>query len=1182
MKLLSVASVLAVSGHASAAAVFAHFMVGNANNYSLSDWQTDINLAVDAKLDAFALNIAYGDDSVPSSVALAFEAAQDYDFSLFFSFDYAGGTSAWPKADVISYGNQYFSNSAYYKYNGQPFVSTFEGPGYAADWIEIKETTGCFFIPDWSSLGAKEALEAGGGDVVDGLFNWAAWPWGTRNIDTYTDGSYYNFMGKNISSPDPGNGMPYMMAVSPWFYTNLPGYHKNWCWKGDDLWYERWMEVIYTLPEFVEIISWNDYGESHYIGPLYEDAYEAPMTIGKAPINYVQGMPHDGWRKFLPWVVDYYKNGISTITQEGLVGWYRTSPGRACGTGDTTGNTASQLQIEFQPYELMEDKVFFTALLASDATVTVSIGGASQTGSWTWKPDGGIGLYHGSVPFNGDGDVVITLSRGGSTIAQISGGPVISGSCNGQLTNWNAWVGEADGPSVDATPTLARSDQACIQGTGVDNFGGICSFACQYGYCPISACVCQAVGAPVEGPAATHPVGYPLAGLDASYSGICAFDCLRGYCPDTACSTVSAPLTVPTVSDFDPPACIAGQVQPGVTDGLSGLCSFACNYGFCPIHACECTAQGALVDSNSLYVDVVGKPIDGLEDWGLCAWSCQHGYCPPGVCNSGTGSDSGGGSGGDGSGDGLGDGSGLVYVDPSVWTDPEPTIGCEPPCTLIFPPVSLATPVTVTWPDYVTGIYSSSGSETLTVSTTINLEPFTVSAIPFWPVTIETNDASTGIITPIQSIMPPFATFSLPSDQATISVGIGVDASGATESPRNYTAAAPTWGGGYATLQPQPSITIPIPATDFSTITTTVSGTTTTKTSSTHPVSFTRTSTGTQPTCTSDCGTQGCLFGCGGKHPCGLFGCDGGCGIFGCGGGGCGLGGCGGGDWENNDCGPGGCGCEFGCAAGGDNGNGGSHDCKGPDCHGSDDDGGGDDDDDCEEKKTVTSCGVLCTETVAFTSTYSGECSTTTCETTSCGVDTTRTETTTTTIENFVTLTAVATDTIWTVDATDAYVADVWTEFSMWSSAEDEAASSTTSTTTTTTTTAETSGPTWTIGIYSGEKCTGDFYELEGHNWSSVDDECLVIRDMPALVTDTSTYCVWESGTIVTTCDKGTFTHALSWWLNPPGAVCTVYDNDSCSDDDGTAQAYIANGCQTYSESNFDQKKWVAVKCGYE
>lgn len=33
-----------------------------------------------------------------------------------------------------------------------------------------------------------------------------------------------------------------MMPISPWFFTNLPGYDKNWLWRrGDMLWYDRWV-----------------------------------------------------------------------------------------------------------------------------------------------------------------------------------------------------------------------------------------------------------------------------------------------------------------------------------------------------------------------------------------------------------------------------------------------------------------------------------------------------------------------------------------------------------------------------------------------------------------------------------------------------------------------------------------------------------------------------------------------------------------------------------------------------------------------------------------------------------------------------------------------------------------------------------------------------------------------------
>lgn len=124
----------------------------------------------------------------------------------------------------------------------QPLVSTFEGPKSAPDWPAIKQETNCFFIPSFSSLGAKKAVALG---VADGLFSWAGWPEGPNPKNTEVDASYLDFM----------NGMPYMMPVSPWFYTNMPGFKKNWLWRGDHMWFDRWTHVWYLQPEFVQIVS---------------------------------------------------------------------------------------------------------------------------------------------------------------------------------------------------------------------------------------------------------------------------------------------------------------------------------------------------------------------------------------------------------------------------------------------------------------------------------------------------------------------------------------------------------------------------------------------------------------------------------------------------------------------------------------------------------------------------------------------------------------------------------------------------------------------------------------------------------------------------------------------------------------------------------------------------------------
>lgn len=53
----------------------------------------DITLVKDAAIDAFILNIGYGDSNVPTQVANAFAAAEaaGSSFKLAFSFDYLGG-----------------------------------------------------------------------------------------------------------------------------------------------------------------------------------------------------------------------------------------------------------------------------------------------------------------------------------------------------------------------------------------------------------------------------------------------------------------------------------------------------------------------------------------------------------------------------------------------------------------------------------------------------------------------------------------------------------------------------------------------------------------------------------------------------------------------------------------------------------------------------------------------------------------------------------------------------------------------------------------------------------------------------------------------------------------------------------------------------------------------------------
>lgn len=391
-------------------------------------------------------------EALPTQIYNAFTVSADLSFKILFSFDYAANGS-WPKSQVLNLLNEYSTHPAYFLHEKQPLVSTFEGPDDWQDWKEIKEKTNAYFVPDWSSIDPRKAANR---SVVDGLFNWGAWPEGPRAMNTSGDEAFVHAL----------DGKSYMMPVSPWFYTNMPGFEKNWVWRGDTLWTDRWEQVIEMQPEFVQIISWNDYGEAHYIGPLGAgdgvDVFDA-FERGRAPFNYADDMPHDGWRTFMPYWVQRYKSNRTVdvpADQENVVTWYRLARDgvSGCKDGGTTGNAPVQGQKEYEPEEILRDRIFYAALLGAPANVSIKVGSAAVAGTWDVEPKDGKGVYTGSVEVKDVGDVKVMVQRGDDVVAQVDG-EKIRGDCeeNDGFRNFNAWVGTSGAVGLRGSIWLSLS-----------------------------------------------------------------------------------------------------------------------------------------------------------------------------------------------------------------------------------------------------------------------------------------------------------------------------------------------------------------------------------------------------------------------------------------------------------------------------------------------------------------------------------------------------------------------------------------------------------------------------------------------------------------------------------------------------------------------------------------------------
>lgn len=127
--------------------------IGNTYSYTASEWANDIDKAQHAGIDAFALNIGAQTSYTNTQLTNAYAAAEQKQFKLFLSFDYAA-QGAWSIASVVSTINAYKASAAQFKVNGLPLVSTFEGPDNSGDWTSIRQQVGgIFFLPDWTSKG---------------------------------------------------------------------------------------------------------------------------------------------------------------------------------------------------------------------------------------------------------------------------------------------------------------------------------------------------------------------------------------------------------------------------------------------------------------------------------------------------------------------------------------------------------------------------------------------------------------------------------------------------------------------------------------------------------------------------------------------------------------------------------------------------------------------------------------------------------------------------------------------------------------------------------------------------------------------------------------------------------------------------------------------------------------------
>ncbi|KAG8748618.1 hypothetical protein FRC10_000009 [Ceratobasidium sp. 414] len=417
---LAIASAALLAKGAAAAAVFAHFMAQNSYSYSQGDWANDINTAATTGVDGFALNMA-GFDWEPDRINKAYAAAEAQgSFSFFYSFDMSYG---WTVDTMTTQIKAHASSARTYRWNGKVLVSTFAGSDKGdAFWNQLKTSCSNAGVPIVFAPAFLDYRDPAGASglistftSIDGFFNWWSWPADNgQNLTTATDLAFQSAVKKNRSGP-------YIMNVSPWQFKELGGTN-NWVEFSDTLWDYRWKQAINDVkPDIVEIVSWNDYAESHYIGDINNN-----VDLGTVAVQYVHGFPHAAWRTIAQYYIKWYKTGSApAITNDQIVFWYRSHPKAvACSQGDVPRNS-----------QYPADAVFAFALLTSPATVTLDIGSKH----FQWNAQAGTSM--GSVPFPPEDAQIpyFQIIRNGVKTKDGYGSVYVTNSCS--IYNFNPLVG---------------------------------------------------------------------------------------------------------------------------------------------------------------------------------------------------------------------------------------------------------------------------------------------------------------------------------------------------------------------------------------------------------------------------------------------------------------------------------------------------------------------------------------------------------------------------------------------------------------------------------------------------------------------------------------------------------------------------------------------------------------------
>lgn len=405
--------------------VFAHYMVCcpmAGHNGTVVQFADEIRQAWSAGVDGFALNCG-GWSSEPYYRAIAtriFEAAASlpHPFKLFFSSD---GLTPEETASMVS---EFYEHPNMLRYQGRPVLSSYSGDdSWGKAVVVALASVGRpvvfvpFFFPKgfdkrWTDTNITRVIDENG--YADGFFFFGA------------AGTGDDLANKSAKIADACRkaGKLYMAPVTP-FYRGLgPKNYRVFETRGFEGMAREWEAAITADTQWVEIVTWNDWGESTYVA-----SFGPPTATELWDGQWGPLLSHEAYLAASAYYIRWFKTGVKHIESDDLFWFYRLSPKRRRGRAQPNHPPESHPQ----GFGQLKDCVFLTTFLIAPATLKIA------SGEIRYEFGAPTGVAHFSADF-GQGPQHFSIERDGATILTGAGAFPIG---DDNWSNFNYLAGQA-------------------------------------------------------------------------------------------------------------------------------------------------------------------------------------------------------------------------------------------------------------------------------------------------------------------------------------------------------------------------------------------------------------------------------------------------------------------------------------------------------------------------------------------------------------------------------------------------------------------------------------------------------------------------------------------------------------------------------------------------------------------